>query len=71
MFNKTALTPQQQKLIVYITLAIITFAGYWQVHQFGFINFDDNVYVSENFVIFAVANAIVSLIALIYYILSP
>ena len=51
MFNKTALTPQKQKLIVYITLAIITFAGYWPVHQFEFINFDDNVYVSENFVI--------------------
>jgi hypothetical protein len=51
MFNKTALTPQKQKLIVYITLAIITFAGYWQVHQFGFINFDDNVYVSENVIV--------------------
>ena len=51
MFNKTAITPQKQKLIVYIFLAIITFAGYWQVHQFEFINFDDNVYVSENVVV--------------------
>ncbi len=51
MFNKTAIIPQKQKLIVYIFLAIITFAGYWQVHQFEFINFDDNVYVSENVVV--------------------
>jgi len=27
MFNKTAITPQKQKLIVYIFLTIITFAG--------------------------------------------
>jgi len=51
MFNKTAIIPQKQKLIVYIFLAMITFAGYWQVHQFEFINFDDNVYVSENVVV--------------------
>jgi len=51
MFNKTVITPQKQKLIVYIFLAMITFAGYWQVHQFEFINFDDNVYVSENVVV--------------------
>lgn len=38
----------RQKLIVYIILAVVTFAVYWQVHNFDFINFDDISYVIEN-----------------------
>jgi protein O-mannosyl-transferase len=38
----------KQKLIVYIVLALVTFAVYWQVHNFDFINFDDVSYVIEN-----------------------
>jgi len=36
------------KIIVYIILAVVTFAVYWQMHTFDFINFDDVSYVIEN-----------------------
>lgn len=39
---------QKQKTIIYIILAIITLAVYWQVNGFDFIGFDDNFYVTEN-----------------------
>ncbi|MFA5322019.1 MAG: hypothetical protein WC373_05040, partial [Smithella sp.] len=51
MLNKEAITSQKQKLIIYIVLTALTFAVYWQVNQFDFINFDDNIYVSENNII--------------------
>ena len=33
---------------VCLVLAMTTFAVFWQVHRFEFINYDDNAYVSEN-----------------------
>jgi len=50
MSNNAAAT-FKNKLAIYTLLAIIAFAVFWQVHQFEFINFDDNVYVSENVVV--------------------
>jgi Flp pilus assembly protein TadD len=48
MLNKIKISPDRQKLIVYLVLAVVTFAVFWQVNQYDFINFDDNVYVTEN-----------------------
>ncbi|MGD0277968.1 MAG: tetratricopeptide repeat protein [Smithella sp.] len=48
MLNKVSIRPQRQKLIVYIILAVVTLAVYWQVNQYGYVNFDDHVYVLEN-----------------------
>ncbi|MCX5848848.1 MAG: glycosyltransferase family 39 protein, partial [Deltaproteobacteria bacterium] len=48
MLNKENISPGKQKLIIYIVLAVVTFAVFWQVHQYGFVNFDDNTYVTEN-----------------------
>ena len=31
-----------------LLLAVVTLSVYWQVGQYDFVNFDDNVYVSEN-----------------------
>ena len=50
MSNNPAAT-LRKKLAIYTILAIITFAAFWQVDQFEFINFDDNVYVLENVVV--------------------
>ena len=47
MFDKTNISTQKQKLLVYIILTVITLAVFWQVKQFGFV-FDDIIYVSEN-----------------------
>ena len=49
MLNKINISPQKQKLIIYIALAIVTLAVYWQVDQFDFVNVDDDVYVTANF----------------------
>ena len=48
MLNKINISPGKQKLIVYIVLTVVTLAVFWQVNQYDFINFDDNVYVTEN-----------------------
>jgi tetratricopeptide (TPR) repeat protein len=48
MLNNIHISSQRQKLIVYIVLTVVTFAVFWQVNQFDFINFDDNVYVTQN-----------------------
>ena len=48
MLNKININPVRQKLIVYLVLTVITFAVFWQVNQYDFINFDDNVFVTEN-----------------------
>ena len=48
MLNKLNNSKRTKSLIIYIILAAITFAVYWQVHQFDFINFDDDVYVTKN-----------------------
>jgi protein O-mannosyl-transferase len=48
MLNKINTRPDRQRLIIYIVLTVLTLAVFWQVNQFDFINFDDNVYVTEN-----------------------
>ncbi len=48
MLNKINISPKEQILIVYIVLAAITLAVFWQVNQYDFINLDDNLYVTEN-----------------------
>ncbi len=44
------LTTRDRKIITIITLFLIllTLAVYWNVQNFGFINYDDNLYVTEN-----------------------
>jgi len=46
--NNINISPQKQKLIVYIILTIATLAVFWQINGYEFINFDDQVYVIEN-----------------------
>ena len=48
MLNKINISSDRQKLIVYIVLTVVTLAVFWQVNQYDFINFDDQVYVTEN-----------------------
>ncbi|MCX5849423.1 MAG: tetratricopeptide repeat protein [Deltaproteobacteria bacterium] len=48
MLNKLNISQSKQKLIVYIVLTIVTFAVFWQVNQYNFINIDDNLYVTQN-----------------------
>ncbi len=48
MLNKINISADRQKLIVYIVLAVVTLAVYWQLNQYGIVNFDDYVYVTEN-----------------------
>jgi len=49
MPNKINITPGRQKLFVYVFLAVVTLAVFWQVNQYDFINVvDDNIYVTEN-----------------------
>jgi protein O-mannosyl-transferase len=48
MLNKINFGPEKKKLIVYIFLAVITVAVFWQVHQHDFITFDDRAYVTQN-----------------------
>ena len=48
MLNKIHISPNRQKLIAYIILVMVTFAVYWQVNQYDFTYFDDNVYITEN-----------------------
>jgi Tfp pilus assembly protein PilF len=48
MLNKINISPDKQKLIVYLILTAVTLAVFWQVNQYDFINFDDNMYVTKN-----------------------
>lgn len=49
MLNKINITPEKQKkLIVYVALTLVLLAVYWQVNQYEFTNFDDDVYVTQN-----------------------
>lgn len=48
MLNKININPAKRNLFVYAILAAVTLAVYWQVSQFDFINYDDNVYITEN-----------------------
>jgi len=47
MSKKINLNSKEQILIVYVVLAIVTLAVYWQVNQFDFV-YDDVVYVVQN-----------------------
>jgi hypothetical protein len=51
MPNNTRISAKIQKLLIYFLLATITLAVYWQVKQFDFVNFDDNLYITGNPVI--------------------
>jgi protein O-mannosyl-transferase len=48
MLNKININPAKQMLVVYFALTVVTLAVFWQVNQCDFINFDDDVYVTEN-----------------------
>ncbi|MGB5219023.1 MAG: tetratricopeptide repeat protein [Smithella sp.] len=48
MFNKFNISSGKQKFIICIILTALTFAVYWQVNQFDFVNIDDNIYIIEN-----------------------
>jgi hypothetical protein len=48
MLNKINISPDRQKLIIYIVLTIVTLAVFWQVNQYDFITFDDPAYVTGN-----------------------
>lgn len=48
MPDKLDIILSKQKLIVYFFLIALTSAVFWQVNQFGFVNIDDNVYVTQN-----------------------
>jgi len=48
MPDKINTSPKIKILLVYAVLTVVTLAVYGQVHQFNFVNFDDNVYVTEN-----------------------
>ncbi|MBN1364329.1 MAG: tetratricopeptide repeat protein [Syntrophaceae bacterium] len=51
MSDQQIISQSKQKIIIYILLAIVTLAVFWQVNKFDFVNFDDNLYVSENSII--------------------
>jgi Flp pilus assembly protein TadD len=46
--SREKISPERKKLIIYIFLIVTTFAVFWQVNQYDFIQFDDNVYVRQN-----------------------
>ena len=48
LLNKINISPEKQKLIIYIVLILATLAVFWQVNQYSFVNFDDHVYVTQN-----------------------
>ncbi len=48
MLNRLHTVQNKKQLALYIILILATLAVYWQVHQFNFINIDDNIYITEN-----------------------
>ena len=40
------LSQRRQSLLIYLALALATAAVYWTVRRFGFVNYDDDVYIS-------------------------
>jgi len=48
MADKVNLGSGKQKIIVYLSLTVITLAAYWQVNHFGFVNIDDPYFVTSN-----------------------
>ena len=51
MSDKPFFSNNRLLLIIYLLLIVVTLAVYWQINKFDFINFDDNIYISENPVI--------------------
>ena len=51
MLNKININPDRKKLIVYVVLTVVTFAIFWQVNHYDFVNLDDHSYVTKNSVI--------------------
>lgn len=45
----TIITSNQNKIIIIGCLVLLTLAVYWDVQCFGFINYDDHIYVTKNF----------------------
>ena len=43
-----SITDKQKKKFVILALIMLTLAVYWQVQNFGFVNYDDNLYVTQN-----------------------
>jgi len=48
MLNKINISSKRQILIVYVVLAVVTLAVFWQVNQYDFITFDDHMYITQN-----------------------
>jgi tetratricopeptide (TPR) repeat protein len=47
MLNNINISSKEQNLIIYIVLAVVTLAVFWQVNQFDFV-FDDRAYITGN-----------------------
>ena len=47
MLKKMSISSKEQTLIVYVLLAMVTLAVFWQVNQYNFV-FDDTAYITEN-----------------------
>ncbi|NMC86975.1 MAG: hypothetical protein GYA69_00800, partial [Candidatus Moranbacteria bacterium] len=41
-------TAYQKKMMVSVGLILLPLVVYWNIQNFGFINYDDNLYVTEN-----------------------
>ena len=48
MLNKINISHREKILIIYVVLAAITLAVFWQVNQFDFISLDDSDYIINN-----------------------
>jgi len=48
MSDKMNISTERKKVIIYLFLIVVTFAVYWQVNEFDFLHFDDNVYITQN-----------------------
>ncbi len=48
MLNKFHISAKDAILIIYLVLATVTLAIYWQVNHFDFVNIDDLTYVTQN-----------------------
>ncbi|MBP7766416.1 MAG: tetratricopeptide repeat protein [Syntrophaceae bacterium] len=44
-----SITIRQKKIIIILILSILTLYVYWQVQDFEFINYDDQIYVTQNY----------------------
>jgi protein O-mannosyl-transferase len=44
-----SITNLQKKIIIILVFALLVLAVYWQVRNFEFINYDDQVYVTQNY----------------------